>query len=77
MRSILKKTAAVAAIGAAALAVSACGKTETTNTSENVSMTDMNAMAPEGSMNDMAATDMGNTSGNGSEMMGDNASNMM
>ena len=72
MRAILSKTVAVAMIGAAALAVSACGKTENTNVSENVSMSDMNSMAPEGSMNDMAATDMGN-----GEMMGDNASNMM
>ena len=72
MRAFLTKTAAVAVIGAATLALSACGKTENTNVSENVSMTDMNTMAPEGSMNDMAATDMGN-----SEMMGDNSSNMM
>ena len=73
MRDVIKKTTAVAMVAAAALALSAC-KSETTNTSENVSMTDMNA---EGSMNDMAATDM-NSSGNMADnsMMGDNTSNM-
>src|SRR4051812_10476579 len=52
MRDIIKKTTAVAMVAAAALSLAAC-KSETTNTTENVSMTDMNA---EGSMNDMAAT---------------------
>ncbi len=78
MRDIIKKTTAVAMVAAAALALSAC-KSETTNTSENVSMTDMNA---EGSMNDMAATDMNSTGDMNSgamadnSMMGDNTSNM-
>ena len=71
MRDIIKKTTAVAMVAAAALALSAC-KSETTNTTENVSMTDMNA---EGSMNDMAATDM-NSSNASDSMMGDNTSNM-
>ncbi len=71
MRDIIKKTTAVAMVAAAALALSAC-KSETTNTTENVSMTDMNA---EGSMNDMAATDM-NSSNASDNMMGDNTSNM-
>ena len=73
MRDIIKKTTAVAMVAAAALALSAC-KSETTNTTENVSMTDMNA---EGSMNDMSATDM-NAMGNAADnsMMGDNTSNM-
>ncbi|HWI84983.1 MAG TPA: hypothetical protein VNT42_01490 [Sphingomonas sp.] len=73
MRDIIKKTTAVAMVATAALALSAC-KSETTNVSENVSMTDMNAT---GSMNDMAATDM-NSSENMSDnsMMGDNSSNM-
>ena len=69
MRDIIKKTTAVAMVAAAALSLAAC-KSETTNTTENVSMTDMNA---EGSMNDMAATDL-NASDN--SMMGDNTSNM-
>jgi hypothetical protein len=70
MRNIIKKTTAVAMIAGAALAVSACGKTENTNVTENTSMTDMNAMAPtEGTMNDTSATD--------NSMMGSNASNMM
>lgn len=74
MRDIIKKTTAVAMVAAAALALSAC-KSETTNVSENVSMTDMNA---EGSMNDMAATDMNAMGDNMSDnsMMGDNSSNM-
>ena len=80
MRDIIKKTTAVAMVAAAALALSAC-KSETTNTTENVSMTDMNA---EGSMNDMAATDMNSSMGADmnsgamadNSMMGDNTSNM-
>ena len=71
MRDILKKTVAVTMVAGAALALAAC-KSETTNTTENVSMTDMNA---EGSMNDMAATDM-NSSNASDSMMGDNTSNM-
>ena len=73
MRDIIKKTTAVAMVAAAALSLAAC-KSETSNTTENVSMTDMNA---EGSMNDMSATDM-NSSGNAAanSMMGDNTSNM-
>ncbi|UAK25139.1 hypothetical protein [Sphingomonas nostoxanthinifaciens] len=75
MRHIIKKTSAAAMVVAAALAVSACGKSETTNVSENVSMTDMNA---EGSMNDMSATDMNATDTNMADnsMMGSNTSNM-
>ena len=71
MRNIIKKTTAVVMIAGAALAVSACGKTETTNTTENASMTELNAT--EGSMNDMSAT--GNMSDNA--MMGSNSSNAM
>ena len=79
MRDIIKKTTAVAMVAAAALALSAC-KSETTNTTENVSMTDMNA---EGSMNDMSATDMNSGMADmnsgamaDNSMMGDNTSNM-
>ena len=72
--TIIKKTMAVAMIAGAALAVSACGKTENTTITENTSMTDMNAMAPtEGSMNDMSASE---NAGDNS-MMGSNSSNMM
>ena len=70
MRDIIKKTTAVAMVAAAALSLSAC-KSETTNTTENVSMTDMNA---EGSMNDMSATDMNSMNASDS-MMGDNTTN--
>ena len=69
MRNVIKKTTAVAMVAAAALSLAAC-KSETTNTTENVSMTDMNA---EGSMNDMSAADM--NSSNSSDMMGDNTTN--
>jgi len=70
MRDIIKKTTAVAMVAAAALSLAAC-KSETTNTTENVSMTDMNA---EGSMNDMSATDM-NSSNASDSMMGGNTTN--
>lgn len=77
MRNFIKKTTAVAMIAGAALAVSACGKTENTNVTENTSMTDVNAMAPtEGSMNDMSATENGGAMSENS-MMGSNSSNMM
>jgi ABC-type Fe3+-citrate transport system substrate-binding protein len=66
--SIFKKTAAVAMIAGAALAVSACGKTENTNITENTTVTDMNTMAPEeGTMNDMSGMDM--NASNSSNMM--------
>jgi hypothetical protein len=70
MRTIIKKTTDVALIAGAALAVSACSKTENTNVTENTSMTDLNSTT-EGSMNDMSA----NASDNA--MMGSNASNAM
>lgn len=66
MRNIIT----VALIAGAALAVSACGKTENTNITENTSMTDLNSTT-EGSMNDMSAT------GNMSDLQGSNASNAM
>jgi ABC-type Fe3+-citrate transport system substrate-binding protein len=65
----IKKTVAVAMIAGAALAVSACGKTENTNITENTTVTDMNTMAPEeGSMNDMSGMEM-NESNSSSNMM--------
>jgi ABC-type Fe3+-citrate transport system substrate-binding protein len=67
--NIIKKTVAVAMIAGAALAVSACGKTENTNVTENTTVTDMNTTAPEeGTMNDMSGMEMGNES-NSSNMM--------
>ncbi len=57
--NIIKKTTAVVLIAGAALAVSACGKTENTNITENTTVTDTNTMAPEeGTMNDMSGMDM-------------------
>jgi len=74
--SIIKKTTAVAMIAGAALAVSACGKTENTNVTENTTMTDMNTTAPEeGSMNDMSSMESGNDMGNAA--MGNSSGNMM
>jgi ABC-type oligopeptide transport system substrate-binding subunit len=76
MRNLLKTTTTVALIAGAALSLAACGKSETTttNTTDNTSMTDMNAMTPmEGSTNDMSATDM-NSMGND---MTDNSTNAM
>jgi hypothetical protein len=75
--NIVKKATAVALVAAAALAVSACGKTETTNISENTTMTDMNATMPEGSMNDMSMGDTNSSNDMGGDMMGSNSSNMM
>ena len=78
MRNIFKKTTAVAMVAVAALAVSACGGSETTNVTENVTTTDMNV---EGSMNDMSAADMNgmseSNSADNSSMMGDNTANAM
>ncbi len=76
MRDILKKTTAAARVAAAALAVSACGSSETTNVTENVTTTDLNV---EGSMNDMSAADMNGMSDttDNSSMMGDNTANTM
>jgi hypothetical protein len=78
MRDVFKKTAAVAMVGAAALALAAC-KSETTNTTDtNVSMTDLNS---EGTTNDMGATDMNSdmtsnmADSNSGSMMGDNTTN--
>lgn len=56
MRELFSKMTTVAMIAGAALLVSACGESETTNTADNTAMTEMNAMA-EGSMNDMTAVD--------------------
>jgi len=73
MRNLFTKTATVAMVAGAALALAACGsKTETTNTTENVSMTDMNVS--EGSANDTSMADM-NSMGeaNGTDMMGANS----
>jgi len=58
MRELFSKMTTVAMIAGATLLVSACGKSETTNTTDNTAMTEMNAMEPmEGSMNDMTAVD--------------------
>jgi PBP1b-binding outer membrane lipoprotein LpoB len=49
----MRKIATVSMIAAAAFAVAACSKTESTNTTTEVNATDMNAMAAtEGTMND-------------------------
>lgn len=75
MRNIFTKTAAVALVIGAALAVTACGKTETTNVTDNASMTDINA---EGSMTDTSAADQNATNATDAtdpSLAGSNASN--
>ena len=57
MRSLLSKLMTGTMVAGAALLVSACGGSETADTSENTAKTDMNAMAPEVTMNDMTAVD--------------------
>ena len=58
MRELFSRMMTGAIIAGAALLVSACGGSETTNTADNTAMTEMNAMEPmEGSMNDMTAVD--------------------
>ena len=55
MRSLLSKLMTGTMVAGAALLGSACGGSETADTTENKAMTDMNAMAPEGTMNHMTA----------------------
>lgn len=65
MRALLSKVMTGTMVAGAALLVSACGGSETANTAENTSMTDLNAMAPvEGTTNDMTAVDAANMEAN-------------
>jgi hypothetical protein len=57
MRAFFSKMMIGTMVAGAALLVSACGGSDTANTAENTAMTDLNAMAPEGTMNDMTAVD--------------------
>jgi len=58
MRALLSKMMTGTMVAGAALLVSACGGSNTANTSENTAMTDLNAMAPaEGTVNDMTVVD--------------------
>jgi hypothetical protein len=72
MRTLFSRIACGAMIAAAALTVSACGKSTEANTTEDVNMTDLNTMdSSEGMTNDASAMDsMGNDS---NMMMTDNA----
>lgn len=56
MRNLFSKLAIGTMVAGAALAVSACGDKSTNITTENTTMTDMNAM-DEGTTNDMTAVD--------------------
>ncbi len=69
MRNLFTKLTFVAG---AALAVAACGGSETANTTDNSMMSDMNTMEPAGTTNDMTAVD-GAAMDNGSMAM-DNGS---
>ena len=77
----MRKIATVSMIAAAAFAVAACSKTESTNTTTEINATDMNAMvATEGTMNDTMTNTDGAMAGNmmdNSAMAIDNASNSM
>ncbi len=85
----MRKIVTLSMVATAALLVTACGKSETTNTTDaNAMVTEMNATdAMEGTMNDtmtntdgaMGASDnmMMDNMSNGSNMMMDNASNAM
>ncbi len=74
MRHLISKLMTGSMVAGAALLVAACGSSETANTTDNTTMTDLNTMAPEGTTNDMTAIDAagGNTADN-SAMMMDNA----
>ena len=83
MRHLISKLMTGSMVAGAALLVAACGSSETANTTENTSMTDMNTMEPEGTTNDMTAIDAagGNMADNSMMMdnaaMGGNSSDMM
>ena len=73
MRDYLSKLMVASMVAGAALVVSGCGKSETTNTTDT-NMTEMNSMdtSMEGSMNDVTAVD--STAGTDANMMMDNSS---
>ena len=83
MRHLVSKLMTGSLVAGAALMVAACGHSDTTNTTDNTTMTDMNTMEPEGTTNDMTAVDaagnsdmmMGNTGDNSADMS--NSSDMM
>ena len=83
MRHLISKLMTGSLVAGAALLVAACGHSETANTTENTTMTDLNTMSPEGTTNDMTAIDAasenmamdnsGAMMGNSGGMMGNGA----
>ncbi len=65
MRDLLSKLLTGSMVAGAALVVSACGGSESANTVENTTVTEMDAMEPvDGTTNDMGAMDGATGSGN-------------
>ena len=84
MRHLISKLMTGSMVAGAALLVAACGSSETANTTENTTMTDLNTMEPEGTTNDMTAIDAagGNVAENSMMMdnegtQSDNSADMM
>jgi hypothetical protein len=75
MRDLLSKLTTGTMIAGAALLVSACGGTETAETVDNTTVTDMNAMEPmDGTMTDNM-TDVDGAMGNDAMMSNDAMAN--
>jgi hypothetical protein len=70
MRHLISKLMTGSMVAGAALLVAACGHSESTNVTDNTTMTDLNTMAPEGTTNDMTAVDAagGNVADNSAMM---------
>ena len=73
MRHLISKLMTGSMVAGAALLVAACGSSETANTTENTTMTDLNTMEPEGTTNDMTAIDAAGGNMADNSMMMDNA----
>ncbi len=73
MRHLVSKLMTGSLVAGAALMVAACGHSDTTNTTDNTTMTDMNTMEPEGTTNDMTAVDAAGNSDMMMENTGDNS----
>ncbi|MBV9842066.1 MAG: hypothetical protein JOY99_11175 [Sphingomonadaceae bacterium] len=78
MRHLISKLMTGSLVAGGALLVAACGHSESTNVTENTTMTDLNTMAPEGTTNDMTAVDAaGGNAADNSAMMDANATGAM
>lgn len=79
MRHMISKMMTGSLVAGAALLVAACGHSETANTTDNTTMTDLNTMSSEGTTNDMTAIDAASTNMavDNSTMMDNSMSNDM